>query len=367
MDSISIPFDTDDHRWRAVLARDAGADGAFVYAVRSTGVYCRPSCPSRRPGRAQVRFFITAAAAARAGFRPCRRCRPEGEEPRAALVRKICRFLDSYEDGVPTLAAIAAHVGASPHHVQRTFKRALGVSPRDYAAARRLARFKEEIGNGGTIGSALYGAGFGSASRLYEQAGRNLGMTPASYAKGGRGAEIAFAIAESPLGLMLVAATAKGVAMVGFGDSEKTLAAELCRQFPHARIVRDDGRLKERVRAVLAGLDGRAPPPSLALDVRATAFQGQVWRLLTAIPSGETRTYGALARALGKPNAARAVGRACASNPVAVVVPCHRAVGGDGSLTGYRWGLARKKALLAREQRLDSVDEDGAPRRRAAR
>jgi AraC family transcriptional regulator of adaptative response/methylated-DNA-[protein]-cysteine methyltransferase len=366
MDKAATPFATDDRRWRAVLARDPGADGAFVYAVRSTGVFCRPSCPSRRPGRAQVRFFITAAAAVRAGFRPCRRCRPEGDDPKAALVRKVCQFLESCDEGTPTLAAIAARVGVSPHHVQRTFKQALGVSPRDYAAQRRLARFKEEVANGGTIGSALYGAGFGSASRLYEQAGRTLGMTPASYAKGGRGAEIAFAIAESPLGLMLVAATDKGIAMVGFGDSGRALEASLRRQFPHARIERDDRRLKARVEAVLGLLDGRAPR-DLALDVRATAFQARVWRLLTAIPPGETRTYGAMARALGRPGAARAVGRACASNPVAVVVPCHRAVGGDGSLTGYRWGLQRKKALLAREQRLDSVDEDGAPRRRAAR
>lgn len=345
MDNPAIPFATDDQRWRAVLARDAGADGAFVYAVRSTGVFCRPSCPSRRPGRAQVRFFATAAAAARAGFRPCRRCRPEGDDPRTALVRKVCRFLDSYDEGTPTLAAIAAHVGVSPHHVQRAFTRALGVSPRDYAAQRRLARFKDEVANGGTIGSALYGAGFGSTSRLYEQAGRTLGMTPASYAKGGRGAEIAFSIAASPLGLMLVAATDKGIAMVGFGDSGKALEASLRRQFPHARIRRDDRRLKARVEAVLGLLDGRAPR-DLALDVRATAFQARVWRLLTTIPSGETRTYGVLARALGKPGAARAVGRACASNPVAVVVPCHRAVGEDGTLTGYRWGLERKKALL---------------------
>jgi AraC family transcriptional regulator of adaptative response/methylated-DNA-[protein]-cysteine methyltransferase len=298
-----------------------------------------------------VRFYATAAEAAHAGFRPCRRCRPEGEDPKAALVRKVVRFLDSCEEGVPTLAAIAAHVGVSRHHLQRAFKRALGVSPRDYAAQRRLARFKDEVANGSTIGSALYGAGFGSASRLYEQAGRALGMTPASYAKGGRGAEIAFSVAESPLGLMLVAATDKGIAMVGFGDSGKALETELCRQFPQARIVRDDRRLKARVEAVLSLLDGRAPLPDFALDVRATAFQAQVWRLLTAIPLGETRTYGEMARALGRPKAARAVGRACASNPVAVVVPCHRAVGEDGSLTGYRWGLERKKALLARERR----------------
>lgn len=351
MDTAAIPFASDDERWRAVQARNAGADGAFVYAVRSTGVFCRPSCPSRRPGRAQVRFFATAAEAARAGFRPCRRCRPEGEDPRTALVRKVVRFLDSYDDGTPTLAAIAAHVGVSPHHVQRAFKRALGVSPGAYAAQRRLARFKDEVANGGTIGSALYGAGFGSASRLYERAGRTLGMTPASYAKGGRGAEIGFSVVASPLGLMLVAATDKGIATVGFGDSGKVLEASLRRQFPHARIRRDDRRLKARVEAVLGLLDGRAPPPDLALDVRATAFQARVWRLLTAIPPGETRTYGDMARALGRPKAARAVGRACASNPVAVVVPCHRAVGEDGGLTGYRWGLERKKALLARERR----------------
>ncbi len=354
-----LPFpDTDEQRWRAVLDRDPRCDGAFVYGVRSTGVFCRPSCPSRRAGRAQVSFFVVPEAAVQAGYRPCKRCRPECAEaadPRVAKIRAVCRTIETGDEGVPTLDELGSAAGISPHHLQRLFKAMMGVSPRQYAEAVRLGRLKQSLREGEPVTMALYGAGYGSSSRLYEKAPAHLGMTPASYAKGGRGARIAYTIVlhsgVGALGRLLVAATERGVCMVSLGDCDAFLQAELESEFPEAAIRRDDGVLAEWVGAVLDLADAGTPHAGLPLDIRATAFQWRVWRELQAIPAGETRTYGEIAAALGQPGAARAVGRACATNPVSLVVPCHRAVGGDGKMHGYRWGIERKKALLERERR----------------
>lgn len=341
-----------EERWCAILAHDASQDGTFVYAVRSTGIYCRPSCPSRRPRREMVRFFEVPEAAERAGFRPCRRCHPKDARSRDArleAVRKACRIIDAHQDGALTLAKLGEAVGLSPYHLQRVFTRVIGVSPRAYADARRLMRVKASLKAGDGVAGALYEAGYGSSSRLYERAGAQLGMTPATYKRGGVGAEIAYTVASSALGRLLVAATAKGICMVSLGDDEAHLADELRRDFPAARIQRDDRALGTAVAAILRHLAGKEPHLDLPLDVRATAFQWRIWQALRAIPYGEHRTYGEIALALGRPKAARAVGRACATNPVSLIVPCHRAVGSGGDLTGYRWGTERKQALLAWE------------------
>jgi AraC family transcriptional regulator of adaptative response/methylated-DNA-[protein]-cysteine methyltransferase len=342
----------DQTSWQAVLGRDARFDGAFVYAVRSTGIYCRPSCPSRRPRREHVVFFKLPRAAEGAGFRSCRRCRPSqvaSRDPRAARVERVCRYIDGHLETRLPLARLAAEAGLSPHHFQRTFKRLMGISPRQYAEARRLASFKTQVKKGETVTSAIYGAGYGSGSRLYERASSQLGMTPAAYRRGGRGMRLRYAVAESPLGRLLVAATERGIAAVSLGDSEAGLESALRSEYPEAEIVRDDSALARHLRDVLARLSGGAGH-ELPLDINATAFQWRVWQELLRIPAGSTRSYGEVARALGRPSAARAVARACASNPVALVIPCHRVVAGDGSLGGYRWGAERKRKLLEKER-----------------
>ena len=341
----------EDACWRAVLERDARKDGAFVYAVRSTGIFCRPTCPSRRPGRAQAHFFAVPEAAEQAGYRSCKRCRPKAAaaDPRLETVRRVCRAIGESTEAIPTLAELGQEVDASPHHLQRQFKAVMGVSPHQYGEALRLGRLKSALREGEPVAQALYGAGYGSSSRLYEKAPRHLGMTPASYAKGGKGACIAFTLADSRLGRLLVAATERGVCAVSLGDSDATLEDELRGDYPAAEVRRDDGALGAEVAAILNHLEGAAPHVDLPLDVRATAFQWQVWERLRAIPPGETRTYGEIAGAIGRPRAARAVGRACATNPVSLIIPCHRAVGSSGALTGYRWGVERKKALLESE------------------
>lgn len=342
-------------RWRAVMGRDARFDGRFVYAVRSTGVYCRPSCPSRRPRREQVTFFDLARAAEGAGFRSCRRCRPAqaaAKDRRAERVERVCRYIDAHLDSALPLVRLAAEAGLSPHHFQRTFKQLMGISPRQYAEARRLAAFKAHVKKGDTVTSAIYGAGYGSGSRLYERASGQLGMTPSAYRRGGRGMQLRYTLAASPLGRLLVAATDRGIAAVSLGESDPALEAGLRAEYPAAELARDDDALAPRVRAVLARLAG-SPGPDLPLDLNATAFQWRVWQELLRIPRGETRTYGEVARALGRPTAARAVARACATNPVALVIPCHRVVAGDGSSGGYRWGAERKKRLLEKEARRD--------------
>jgi AraC family transcriptional regulator of adaptative response/methylated-DNA-[protein]-cysteine methyltransferase len=340
----------DGRRWQAVLARDRRMDGAFVFGVRSTHIYCRPSCPSRRPRRERVVFFPVPEAAENQGFRACRRCRPQeaaASDPEVAWARRLCREIGAA--GSVRLEALARKAGMSPHHLQRTFKRVVGISPREYAEALRLRAVKARLKRGDAVTEALYEAGFGSSSRLYESADARLGMTPATYRRGGRGMRIQYTIAGSPLGRLLVGATERGVSAVYLHDDDRALESALREEYPAAEIGRDDAR-GPWVEAILAHLSGRRPHLDLPVDVQATAFQWQVWEALRRIPYGETRTYAEVARALGRPRATRAVARACATNRVALVIPCHRVVGKGGALTGYRWGAERKRALLEREQ-----------------
>ncbi|MGH6955007.1 MAG: bifunctional DNA-binding transcriptional regulator/O6-methylguanine-DNA methyltransferase Ada [Alphaproteobacteria bacterium] len=344
---------TEEERWKAVAARDARFDGAFVYAVRSTGVFCRPACSSRRPRRDQVLFFEGAAAAAAAGFRPCRRCRPElrtRPDPARELVKRVCAHIDSAPEEKPTLEALGAVVDRSPFYLQRVFKRVMGITPQQYTSQRRLERLKGLLKGGDQVTGALYEAGYGSSSRLYERAPSELGMTPAAYRRGGEGVRIRYALAPCSLGRVLVAATERGIAFVGFGERDRELVRALEEEYPGAGFVPNDAALGHELARVAAALDGGASTLDLPLDVRATAFERRVYQELRAIPAGETRTYGEIAASIGRPGAARAVGSACAKNPVSLVVPCHRVVRSDGGLGGYRWGIARKKALIARER-----------------
>ena len=354
MNHAMAPVESREERlWQAVLARDAGADGAFVYAVRTTGVYCRPSCPSRRPRRTSVSFFPTPDSAELANYRACRRCDPRaGVAPTAGLdrVRRACEYITAHADAPLGLAALAAHVGFSPFHLQRTFARLVGISPRAYHEAVRAGRFRDGLRDGVPVSSALYDAGYGSTSRVYERKPTGAGMTPAAYRRGGQGLAITYAIVDSPLGRLLVAATTKGLCSVKLGDDDRELEEDLRREYPHASLASDPAPFARWVRAILAHLAGRAPHFDLPIDVRATAFQWSVWRYLQSIPWGETRTYSEVATAIRRPTAVRAVARACAANPVCLVVPCHRVVGKNGQLTGYRWGVHRKRALLNHEQ-----------------
>jgi AraC family transcriptional regulator of adaptative response/methylated-DNA-[protein]-cysteine methyltransferase len=339
-----------DEAWAAVVGRDRRFDGRFVYAVRSTRVYCRPSCPSRRPAAGNVVFFRQPADAERAGFRACRRCRPRdvGElAGAAAAVRRAATYIDAHADERITLATLARETGVSAFHLQRVFRRELGVTPREYQQARRLERLRAQLRRGETVSRATYDAGFGSPSRVYEGATAKLGMTPAAYRRGGDGARIRFAIVPSPLGRLLVAATQDGVCTVSLGDSDAQLERRLRAEFPRATVERDeDGSLAALTARVLAHVRGEGPAHDLPLDVRGTAFQQQVWRALLAIPYGQTRSYAAVAASIGQPTATRAVARACATNPVAVVIPCHRVVRSDGGLGGYAGGIERKERLL---------------------
>ncbi len=341
-------------RWRIVLARDRRYDGAFVYAVRSTGIYCRPSCASRRPRRAQVTFFPIPEAAERAGFRACRRCRPgqaPALDPQVALVRATCRQLDAPPpgDAPAKLATLSRLVSTTPHQLLRAFRRILGVTPRQYQDARRLIRFKAHLKERKRVSTATYAAGYSSSSRVYERAAAQLGMTPALYARGGQGVRIAYAAVPCSLGTLLVAATSRGICRVSLGHAAPELETELRGEFPGAEIRRDAGELGRWVTTILRYLDGHEPHLDLPLDVRATAFQRQVWEALRKIPYGQTQSYADIARAIGRPRATRAVAQACASNPAALVIPCHRVVRSDGDLGGYRWGIERKRALLERE------------------
>jgi AraC family transcriptional regulator, regulatory protein of adaptative response / methylated-DNA-[protein]-cysteine methyltransferase len=347
-----------EFRWLAVQSRNRVADGAFVYAVRSTGIYCRPSCPSRKPRRAQVKFFRAPEQAERQGYRACRRCRPDEAkpaDPHAADVARICRHIETTladrggDESSLTLAGLAALSGLSAHALERAFRRVAGVTPRQYVDAHRMRRLKSRLKKGDDVTTALYDAGFGSSSRLYERAPQQLGMTPATYRRGGAGMQIHFTIAASPLGRVLVAATARGISAIYLGENEAKLESELRREYPNAEIRRDRQGLEDWVAKVVEHLSGRAPHLDLPTDVQATAFQRRVWEELRKIPYGTTRTYTQVARAIGRPTAVRAVARACATNPVSIVVPCHRVVREDGNLAGYRWGLSRKQALIEHE------------------
>ncbi|HEX7091755.1 MAG TPA: bifunctional DNA-binding transcriptional regulator/O6-methylguanine-DNA methyltransferase Ada [Longimicrobiales bacterium] len=349
-----------EEAWAAVLRRDPEADGRFVYAVATTRVYCRPVCPSRRPRREHVSFFAGPAEAEAAGYRPCRRCRPDRSGPSAmvACVQRAKAYLDAHLDETVTLEQLGRVAYMSPFHLQRSFKRLLGVTPREYVRARRAERLKQRLRAGDTVSRATFEAGYGSGSRVYERAGEELGMTPGTYGRGGAGETIRYAIVTTSLGRLLVAATARGVCAVAFGESDAELEAELRREFPRASLERASDEVGAWVAAVVALVEGEVARVDVPLDLRATAFQQRVWKALREIPPGETRTYGEVARAIGEPRAARAVARACASNPVAVVVPCHRVVpaASGAGVGGYRWGAERKRKLLAREARLASGD-----------
>jgi AraC family transcriptional regulator, regulatory protein of adaptative response / methylated-DNA-[protein]-cysteine methyltransferase len=345
-------------RWRAVSERDSRFDGAFVFGVRSTGIYCKPSCPARRPRRENVSFYDSSADAARSGFRACRRCLPQqssAPDPQARMVTRACRLIAENPDATLSLAALGELLKVSPYHFQRTFKNFVGVTPRQYAAALRLERFKAQVKEGRGVTGALYEAGYGSSSRLYEKALPQLGMTPATYQKGGRGMSISYTVVNCELGQLLVAATERGLCAVTFGDDEGTLSADLVGEYPAAEIRRDDGPLGSSVSALLAHLAGKQPRLDLPLDLRATAFRLRVWEELRRIPYGETRSYGEVAAAIGQSTATRAVASACAANPVALVTPCHRVVREGGALSGYRWGVERKRRLLEREQEVSDA------------
>jgi AraC family transcriptional regulator, regulatory protein of adaptative response / methylated-DNA-[protein]-cysteine methyltransferase len=341
----------DDGRWLAVQLRDATRDGEFVFAVRSTGIYCRPSCPARRPRPEQVRFFAGPAAAERAGFRACRRCRPRSRATsQQELVQRATAWLEAHAEERVTLQRIAGELGVSPGHLQRTFTKLTGVSPRTYAAARRLDIAKSRMREGSDVTSALHAAGYGSSSRFYDQARDALGMTPSTYRRGGEGMTIAYATADSPFGRVLVAATERGICAVSIGESDDALVAGLAAEYPRATIRHDEDALQSAIASVLGHLDHRASLSGVPLDIAGTPFQRDVWQALRQIPAGERRTYGEVAADLGKPSAARAVASACAANPVALLIPCHRVVRGDGEIGGYRWGAGRKRTLLEAEQ-----------------
>jgi AraC family transcriptional regulator, regulatory protein of adaptative response / methylated-DNA-[protein]-cysteine methyltransferase len=335
-----------DQKWRAVLARDRSTDGQFFYAVKTTGVYCRPSCPSRRPKRESVEFFGKPLEAERAGYRPCLRCLPQQPDAQSQWIAACCRLLERDQDRAVPLAELAALAGVSPFHLQRTFKRHLGVTPREYQDALRMKHVKQALTNGQSITDAIYDAGFNSVSRFYERATDRLGMSPFTYKRGGPGQAIRFTTFPCALGSALIATTDQGVCSVAFGDDEKALETSLHSQFAQAAVVRDDTGLQNHAEALQSYVVGRRSSLDLPLDIRATAFQERVWRLLAAIPYGDTRTYSQIAQQLGQPSAARAVARACATNALAVLIPCHRVVGKNRKVTGYRWGSERKRQLL---------------------
>jgi AraC family transcriptional regulator of adaptative response/methylated-DNA-[protein]-cysteine methyltransferase len=342
-----------DPRWAAIVARSSGADGQFYYGVRTTGVYCRPSCPSRRPRPENVEIFETRDAAERADYRACRRCRP-GEAPsagrQATWVTEACRLIDASEE-TPNLAALAAHAGVSPFHFHRTFKAATGVTPRQYAAARRSERLRRELARGGSVTDAIYGAGYNSNGRFYAEADGVLGMTASNYRAGGANTAMHFAVGECSLGSILVAASARGICAILLGDDPDALTRDLQDQFPKAELIGGDAGFEELVAKVVGFVEAPALGLDLPLDLRGTAFQQRVWQALRAIPAGTTASYREIARRIGAPNSVRAVGQACGANHIAVAIPCHRVVRTDGDLSGYRWGIERKRALLAREAR----------------
>jgi AraC family transcriptional regulator, regulatory protein of adaptative response / methylated-DNA-[protein]-cysteine methyltransferase len=338
--------------WAAVVSRDAGADAAFVYAVRTTGVYCRPGCASRLPRRENVAFYANPTVAEGAGFRPCKRCRPNeassGERHLAAIGR-ACALIRA-RDALPSLAELANAAGISPFHFHRVFKEITGTTPREWGKAHRLDRFAARLDSGESVADAVYAAGFGASSRAYEAAPTGLGMTPAARRHGGRGETIRFTTVRTALGWALVAATNRGICMTALGDERASLEGELRRRFPAALIWPADAALTAWAEQIVSFITRPDKELDLPLDIRGTAFQAQVWRALQKIPPGRTATYSEIAAALGRPKSVRAVAQACASNKLAVLVPCHRVVRSDGELAGYRWGIERKRALIARER-----------------
>ena len=343
-------FNGDDRRWAAVEGRDPRADGAFVYAVRTTGVYCRPTCRSRRPNRANVAFFDAPEAAELAGFRACKRCQPRAIRPEsghARMVERACSLLEGSEG--MTLDQLAATVGLSPGYFHRVFKGTVGVTPKEFAMSVRLKRLQDGLAGGESVAGGILGAGFGSIGRGYDESAEGLGMTPGQYRKGGEGRAIRYASAGTSLGRVLVAATDRGICSIELGDSDDELIARLIERFPNAELAGDDPEFAARLEKVVAMVDRPGTGLDLPLDIRGTAFQRQVWEALRAIPFGSTTTYTEVARSIGRPDAVRAVAGACASNKLAIVIPCHRVIRGDGGLAGFGWGIERKRTMLDRE------------------
>lgn len=352
-DLADSAFSSDGQRWKALLHREQRAEGAFLYAVKSTGVYCRPTCPSRLPKRDNVVFFTSSSAAEAAGFRPCKRCSPRDPSAREHHMKAIvqaCKLIEESEEH-PRLQNLAAAVGMSSSNFHRLFKEIVGVTPKDYAATVRMVRLRTGLTQGSSITQTIYDAGFSSTSRFYERSRGMLGMTPSRYKKGAPGLRIHLAVAASFLGWVLVAATDLGICSIDFGDTPESLIARLRLRFPKAELRQDDSGFADWLSRVAALIEAPAHGLDVPLDIQGTAFQQRVWKALQGIPPGSTKSYAEIAAQIGKPTAARAVGRACAANRLAVVIPCHRAVRSDGSLGGYRWGIERKQRLLEREAR----------------
>jgi AraC family transcriptional regulator, regulatory protein of adaptative response / methylated-DNA-[protein]-cysteine methyltransferase len=350
-DETSAVTPIDDPRWAAVVSRDPAADGTFFYCVKTTGVYCRPSCAARLARPENVRFCATRAEAERAGFRPCKRCRPDQPplaEQHAAKVAELCRLIEKAERA-PNLNELAEHAGLSPHHLHRVFKAITGLTPRDYAAAHRAKRVRQQLDRSGTVTEAIYDAGYNSNGRFYAESNQVLGMTPTEYRAGGADTEIRFAIGECSLGSVLVAQSQRGVCAILLGDDPERLARDLQDRFPRAHLIGGDAKFERLVATVVAFVEASRVGLDLPLDVRGTAFQQRVWQALRQIPSGKTQSYADIARRIGAPKSARAVAQACAANALAVAIPCHRVVRTDGALAGYRWGVERKRTLLERE------------------
>lgn len=341
-----------DCYWAAVCAKDASFDGTFYFSVSTTGIYCRPSCPARPAKRAHVRFHATRADAEAAGFRPCKRCRPDAPPLRqlyAERIARACRLIEVAEQ-TPELAELAATAGLSPYHFHRVFKAAVGITPKAYAMACRSTRLREYLGSGASVTDAVYNAGYGSSSRFYAQTKEVLGMTPTRYRRGAAGETLRFAFGESALGKVLVAVSSQGVAAILLGDCADALNEDFAARFAGATLVSADAQLEETVSVVVRFVEATDTNLALPLDIRGTAFQHQVWEALRKIPAGTTATYAEIAKKMGRPTATRAVAAACAANPLAIAVPCHRVVRSDGGLSGYRWGVDRKRALLNREK-----------------
>jgi AraC family transcriptional regulator of adaptative response/methylated-DNA-[protein]-cysteine methyltransferase len=341
----------EDSRWQAVLARDGGSDGKFVFAVSSTGVYCRPSCPARRPRRENVTFFRRPQEAENAGFRECLRCRPKAlnGNPRQAMIKSICRYIEQHLDEPITLAQLGAEFRQSPFHLQRTFKSVLGITPKQYADSCRMRGFRQNLKAGHSVTRAMHEAGYSSTSRLYSRTASELGMEPGKFRRGAIAAPVRYTCADSSLGRILIATTDKGICSIQFAGSDEELEQGLKQEFPYAIRRRDDKALAEVVQNVMRHMRGLATAESIPMDIQATAFQRRVWSYLQSIGFGETRSYTEVAKAIRRPSAVRAVARACAANPVAIAIPCHRVLRSNGDLGGYRWGLDRKKALLEME------------------
>jgi len=349
MEEASMPaFMNDEDRWTAVLNRDRTADGQFVFSVRSTGIYCRPSCAARRANRRNVAFHATAGAAAAAGFRPCLRCRPDAASSQSEAVVKACRLIEAAE-AEPSLARLAEAVNLSPFHFQKLFKRETGLTPKAYARAERAQRLGRELAKSASVTEAIYAAGFNSSGVFYADSAKRFGMTPTEIRRGGLGLSIRFALGRSSLGAILVAATEKGICAILIGDDPEILLEDLQCRFPRATLIGADGAFEAWVAEVVGFVEAPKFGLSLPLDIRGTAFQQRVWQALCAIPPGTTASYTEIAEKLGMPKGSRAVAQACAANPIAVAIPCHRVIHRDKSMSGYRWGIARKHELLTRE------------------